>query len=41
MSVRMEFWGLVREGLTVAEASVEVGVSRWAGMDWYRDRGGV
>jgi IS30 family transposase len=41
MSVRMEFWGLVREGLTVAEASVEVGVSRFAGMDWYRDRGGV
>jgi transposase, IS30 family len=40
-SVRMEFWGLVRQGLTVAEASVVVGVSRFAGMDWYRDRGGV
>lgn len=41
MSVRVEFWALVREGLTVAEASVEVGVSRFAGMDWYRERGGV
>jgi IS30 family transposase len=40
-SVRTEFWELVRQGLTVAEASVEVGVSRWAGTDWYRDRGGV
>jgi transposase, IS30 family len=41
MSIRTEFWRLVREGLTVAEASVEVGVSRFAGLDWYRDRGGV
>jgi transposase, IS30 family len=41
MSVRVEFWELVRRGRTVAEASVEVGVSRFAGMDWYRDRGGV
>jgi transposase, IS30 family len=40
-SIRTEFWELVRQGLTVAEASVEVGVSRFAGMDWYRDRGGV
>ena len=39
--VRIEFWELVREGLTVADASVAVGVSRFAGMDWYRDRGGV
>lgn len=41
MSVRIEFWALVREGLSVAEASAVVGVSRFAGMDWYRDRGGV
>jgi hypothetical protein len=34
MSVRTEFWELVRQGLTVAEASLEVGVSRFAGMDW-------
>ncbi|KQW96048.1 transposase [Nocardioides sp. Soil774] len=39
--VRREFWGLVREGLTVAEAAQKVGASRFAGMDWYRERGGV
>lgn len=41
MSVRREFWELVRQGRTVAEAAELVGVSRFAGMDWYRDRGGV
>ena len=40
-SVRIEFWDLVREGLATADASVAVGVSRFAGMDWYRERGGV
>ena len=39
--VRREFWGLVRGGLTVAEAAQRVGASRFAGMDWYRERGGV
>ena len=39
--VRREFWGLVREGLTVAEAAQKVGASRFAGMDWYRERGSV
>ena len=39
--VRGEFWALVRGGLTVAEAAHSVGASRFAGMDWYRERGGV
>ena len=39
--VRREFWGAVRDGLTVAEAAQKVGASRFAGMDWYRERGGV
>ena len=39
--VRREFWALVRGGLTVAEAAEAVGASRFSGMDWYRDRGGV
>lgn len=41
LEVRREFWRLVRRGLTVAEAAEAVGASRFAGMDWYRDRGGV
>lgn len=39
--VRREFWRQVRAGATVAEAAEVVGASRFAGMDWYRDRGGV
>ena len=39
--VRREFWELVRRGLTAAEAAAVVGASRFAGSDWYRDRGGV
>jgi IS30 family transposase len=39
--VRRVFWAHVRRGLTVAEAAEIVGASRFAGMDWYRERGGV
>jgi transposase, IS30 family len=39
--VRREFWGLVRGGLTPAQAAVELGVSRAAGNKWFRDAGGV
>ena len=40
-AVRREFWEQVRQGLTVAEAAGAVGATRFSGMDWYRDRGGV
>ena len=40
-AVRRKFWEQVRRGLTVAEAAEAVGASRFSGMDWYRDRGGV
>lgn len=40
-AVRREFWEQVRRGLTVAEAAEAVGATRFSGMDWYRDRGGV
>jgi IS30 family transposase len=40
-AVRRLFWEQVRSGLTVAEAAEAVGASRFSGMDWYRDRGGV
>jgi transposase, IS30 family len=39
--VRREFWGLVRGGLTPAQAAVELGVSKAAGNKWFRDAGGV
>jgi transposase, IS30 family len=39
--VRREFWGLVRGGLTPAQAAVELGVSQAAGNKWFRDAGGV
>jgi transposase, IS30 family len=39
--VRGEFWGLVRGGLTPAQAAVELGVSKAAGNKWFRDAGGV
>jgi IS30 family transposase len=39
--VRREFWGLVRGGLTPAQAAVELGVSHDAGNRWFRDAGGV
>jgi IS30 family transposase len=40
-AVRREFWERIRRGLTVAESAEAVGASRFSGMDWYRDRGGV
>lgn len=40
-AVEYRFWGAVREGLSVPEASAVVGVSRWSGWRWFRDRGGV
>jgi transposase, IS30 family len=40
-SVRHRFWEQIRAGLSVADASAEVGVSRWAGRDWFVERGGV
>jgi IS30 family transposase len=39
--VRGEFWGLVRSGLSPAQAAVTLGVSKDAGNKWFRDAGGV
>jgi IS30 family transposase len=39
--VRGEFWGLVRSGLSPAQAAIELGASRDAGDKWFRDAGGV
>jgi transposase, IS30 family len=39
--VRDGFWCEIRAGLAVAEASAAAGVSRWAGRDWFVERGGV
>ena len=39
--VRRRFWGQVRLGLSARDASAAVGVSRWAGEQWFSDAGGV
>src|SRR5680860_1415360 len=39
--VRRRFWGQVRSGLSARDASAAVGVSRWAGEQWFSDAGGV
>jgi transposase, IS30 family len=39
--VRQRFWEQIRAGSSVTDASAEVGVSRWAGRDWFVERGGV
>jgi transposase, IS30 family len=39
--LRVQFWEQIRGGLSVADASAVVGVSRWAGRDWLVERGGV
>jgi IS30 family transposase len=40
-SVVREFWGLVSDGFTAAEAGGAVGVSEHTGLRWFRDAGGV
>ena len=40
-SVVREFWGHVGAGGTAGEAGVAVGVSKWTGIRWFADAGGV
>jgi transposase, IS30 family len=40
-TVEYQFWGAVRQGLSIPEASALVCVSRVTGWRWFRDRGGV
>jgi IS30 family transposase len=39
--VMRQFWDCIREGMSPAEAGVAVGVSVYAGRDWFADAGGV
>ncbi|WP_370881596.1 IS30 family transposase [Catenuloplanes nepalensis] len=39
--VRVRFWEGIRAGLSTEEASTAAGVSRWTGMRWFQDAGGV
>jgi IS30 family transposase len=40
-SVVREFWGLVSDGCTAAEAGAAIGLSEYTGVRWFHDAGGV
>ncbi len=41
LDVRRRYWRLIRSGLPVAEAALQIGVARSAAMQWFAEAGGM